>query len=55
MAQRVAYLVKAYSIPPKSFVNTNQTCIHLTPAWGACIWDVKWSKHILAHGANDNR
>lgn len=55
MAQRVAYLVKAYSIPPKLFFNINQTCIHLTPTGGARTWDVKCLKHILAFGANDKR
>ena len=31
MVQRVAYLVKAHSLPPQLVINTDQTGIHLVP------------------------
>jgi hypothetical protein len=34
MAQRKTYLIKAYSIPPKLLVNTNQIKIHFVPTRG---------------------
>ena len=41
MAQRVAYLVKAHSLPPQLVVNTDQTCIHLVPTGEAHTWTQK--------------
>lgn len=55
MAQRVAYLVKAHSIPPQLVVNTDQTGIHLVPTGGAHTWAQKGSKHVLVHGVEDKR
>ena len=55
MAQRVAYLVKAYSNSPKLFVNTNQTDIHLILKGGAYTWNVKGSKHMFVYGVDDKR
>jgi hypothetical protein len=55
MSQRVAYLVKAHSIPPELVVNTDQTGIHLVPTGGAHTWALKGSKHVLVHGIEDKR
>jgi hypothetical protein len=55
MAQRTAYLVKAYSIPPSMLVNTDQTGIHMVPSGGARTWAEKGSKHVLVHGMEDKR
>ena len=35
MSQRVAYLVKAHSVPPELVVNIDQMGIHLVPTGGA--------------------
>ena len=35
MSQRVAYLMKAHSIPPELVINTDQMSIHLVPIGGA--------------------
>ena len=50
MVQRAAFFMKAYSIPTKMFVNTDQTDIHLIPTSGARTWAKRWSKHVLVHG-----
>ena len=55
MTQRTAYLVKAHSIPPTMFINTNKIEIHLVPFRGARIWVEKGSKHNLVHGMDDKR
>jgi hypothetical protein len=55
MAQRIAYLVKAYSVSPSLMVNTDQTGIHLIPRGGARTWVEKRSKHVLVHGQEDKR
>jgi hypothetical protein len=55
MSQRVAYLVKAHSIPPELVVNTDQTGIHLVPTGGAHTWVLKGSKNVLVHGNEDKR
>jgi hypothetical protein len=55
MAQRCAYLVKMYNIPPKLVVNTVQTNIYLVPIGGARTWETKGSKHVLIHGVDDKR
>jgi hypothetical protein len=55
MAQKVAYLVKAYSVLPSLMVNTDQTGIHLIPTRGDRIWVEKGSKHVLVHGQEDKR
>ena len=55
MSQRIAYLVKAYSIPHELVVNTDQTGIHLVPTRGAHTWALKGSKHVLVHGIEDKR
>jgi hypothetical protein len=55
MSQRVAYLIKAYSILPELVVNTDQTGIYLIPIGGAHTWALKGSKHVLVHGIEDKR
>ena len=55
MTQRVAYLVKAHSLPPELVVNTDQTGIHLVPTGGTRTWAHKGSKHVLVHGVEDKR
>jgi hypothetical protein len=55
MAQRAAYVVKAYSVSPSLMVNTDQTKIHLIPTGGARTWVEKGSKHVLVHGQDDKR
>jgi hypothetical protein len=55
MAQRCAYLVKMYNIPPELVVNTDQTGIHLVPTGGAKTWETKGSRHVLVHGVDDKR
>jgi hypothetical protein len=55
MTQRAAYLMKAHSIPPTMFVNTDQTGIHLVSFGGARTWTKKGSKHVLVHGMDDKR
>jgi hypothetical protein len=40
MSQRIAYLIKSYSIPESMVVNTYQIGIHLVPIGGTHTWDV---------------
>ncbi len=46
MAYHVAYLAKAYDIPPSLIVNNDQIGIHLVPTVGECTWESRGSKHI---------
>jgi hypothetical protein len=55
MSQRIAYLVKSYSIPDSMVINTDQTGIHLIPTGGAHTWDEKGTKHVKVHGMEDKR
>ena len=47
MVQRAAFLMKAYSIPTKMFVNTDQTDIHLIPTSRARIWTKNYQSMYL--------
>ena len=55
MAQIVAYLVKAHSLPPQLVVNIDQIDIHFFPTGGTHTWAQKMSKHVLVHGVEDKR
>jgi hypothetical protein len=55
MSQRIAYLIKSYSIPDSMVINTDQTGIHLIPTGGAHTWDKKGTKHVKVHGMEDKR
>ncbi len=50
MAYRVAYLAKAYDIPPPLNVNNDQISIYLVPTVGKCTWESRGSKHIHVFG-----
>ncbi len=53
IAYHVAYLVKAYDIPPSFVVNSDQTNIHLVPTIGEHTWENMGSKHINVFGIED--
>ncbi len=50
MAYHVAYLAKAYDIPPSLIIINDQTRIHLVPTVGECTWESRGSKHIHIFG-----
>jgi hypothetical protein len=50
MAYHVAYLAKAYNIPPSLIIINDQTRIHLVPTVGECTWESRGSKHIHIFG-----
>ena len=55
MAYRVAYLVKAYSIPPQLVLNNDQTGIHLVSNAVERKWKPKGEKHVQVLGIEDKR
>jgi hypothetical protein len=46
MAYQVAYLAKAYNIPPSLVVNSDQINIHLVPIVGERTWE---SRRLQTH------
>ncbi len=46
MAYRIAYLLKAYIIPPTLIVNNDQASVHFDPTMRKRTWESKGSKHI---------
>jgi hypothetical protein len=55
MAYCVAYLTKAYDIPPSFVVNSDKIDIHLVPIARECTWENKSSKHVHVPGIKEKR
>jgi hypothetical protein len=55
MAYHIAYLAKAYNIPPSLVVNSDKIDIHLVPKSGKCTWENSGSKHIHVFGIKNKR
>ncbi len=53
IAYHVAYLTKAYGIPPSPIVNSDQIDIHLVPVARKHTWESRGSKHINVFGIKD--
>ena len=55
MSYRMAYLAKAYDIPPFLVVNSDQGGIHLVPSIGERTWDSKGTKDVKILSMEDKR
>jgi len=47
MVDHVSYLARAYNIPPRLVVNSDQTRIHLVPITKECMWKTKTTNMFM--------
>jgi hypothetical protein len=55
MVDHVSYLARAYNIPPRLVVNSDQTRIHLVPITKECMWKNKDNKHVHVLGVENKK